>query len=59
MSRHNIIHMKTKPLRLYIFDRHLHHGLDGVILFVVAMFLMWTDRHDFPWAFAKDPEPGV
>jgi hypothetical protein len=59
MTRRQIIHLKTDPRRVYVFDRHLHHGLDGVVLLFISLILIWTDRRDFPWAFAKDPEPGV
>jgi hypothetical protein len=56
MSRQQIIRLERNPSRVYVCDRHLHHGLDGVVLFVVALALMWTDRRDFPWRFAKDSE---
>jgi hypothetical protein len=54
MSRHDIIHFKHDPLRLYVGNRHLHHGLDGVILLIVALILIWTDRKDWPWLFVND-----
>jgi len=57
MSLRYLVHIKKEPRRLYICERHLHHGLDGFVLFFVALVLMWTDRRDFPWAFAKDFEP--
>jgi len=53
MSLHYLIHVKKGP-RLYICERHLHHGLDGVVLFFIALALMWTDRKDWPWLFTKD-----
>jgi len=50
------IHLKHNPKRVYIFDRHLHHGLDGVVLIVIGLVLIVTDLRDFPWPFAKDAD---
>lgn len=56
MSRHKIIHLEHNPHRVYVFDRHLHHGLDGAILVLIGLVLIVTDIRDFPWRFAKDSE---
>jgi hypothetical protein len=57
MNKHQIIHIKRLPAhgpRVYFCGRRVHHGLDGIILFVAAIVLMWTDRHDAPWWPTKD-----
>lgn len=51
--------MEHNPHRVYVFDRHLHHGLDGAILVIIGLVLIVTDIRDFPWRFAKDSEAYV
>jgi hypothetical protein len=54
MSKRHIIRLEHRPHRVYVFDRHLHHGLDGAILVAVGLFLILTDIRDFPWRFIND-----
>lgn len=47
----------SRQRRVYIFGRHLHHGLDGLVLIVVGLALVIHDFHDwpfFPEGFVKD-----
>lgn len=54
MSKREIVRLEHNPNRVYVFDRHLHHGLDGAILVLIGLVLIVTDIRDFPWRFAKD-----
>lgn len=54
MSKRNIIRLEKHPRRIYLLDRHLHHGLQGVILLIIGLVLIITDYRDFPFRFAKD-----
>lgn len=56
MSIRKFIHLKHNPHRVYIFDRHLHHGRTGEIFLLIGLILILTDLHDFPWPFAKDAD---
>lgn len=43
--------------RVYVYERHLHHGFDGLILMAVGIALVIHDLHDwpfFPERFVKD-----
>lgn len=43
--------------RVYLFGRHLHHGLDGLIMVIVGLALVIHDLNDwpfFPEPFTKD-----
>lgn len=43
--------------RVYVFRRHLHHGLDGLVLILLGLGLVIHDFHDwpfFPESFVKD-----
>lgn len=35
--------------RVYIFKRHMHHGLDGIILIILGIVLVVHDFHDWPF----------
>ncbi len=54
MSKRKIIHMEHHPHRVYVFDRHVHHGLDGVILIIIGLVLIASDWRDRPWWFTND-----
>lgn len=57
-----LIEFRRDPLRLYIgwkHKRHLHHGLQGIVLMVIAIVLIVTDLKDFPWRFIEDFEQYV
>lgn len=35
--------------RVYVLGRHIHHGLDGLMLIVVGLGLVIHDIHDWPF----------
>lgn len=49
--------MPRPKRRVYVFGRHLHHGLDGLMLVALGVALVIHDFHDwpfFPERFVKD-----
>jgi hypothetical protein len=49
-----LIHITPAPRRVYLCGRHLHHGLDGLVLIIVGIGLALHDRRDFPWRPEKE-----
>jgi hypothetical protein len=47
-------HITPYPHRIYILNRHLHHGRTGQLLFLVGLGLVIHDRRDFPFRFIRD-----
>lgn len=35
--------------RLWLLGARIHHGMVGVALILIAVYLILDDRHDFPW----------
>ncbi len=35
--------------RVYLCRQRIHHGLVGFFFVGFGGFLIWHDRHDFPW----------
>ena len=54
MSIRKFIHLKHNPHRVYIFDRHLHHGRTGEIFLLIGLILILTDWRDWPFRFIRD-----
>ena len=39
----------SRQRRVYLFGRHVHHGLDGLVLIVIGLALVIYDLHDWPF----------
>lgn len=56
-----LFHYDSHHRRIYVFGRHLHHGLDGIVLIVIGVVLVIHDFHDWPFfseGFVKDQPSG-
>ena len=54
MSKRTIIRLEKHPHRIYLFDRHLHHGRTGEIFLLIGLILILTDWRDWPFRFIRD-----
>jgi hypothetical protein len=44
---YTLFHITPYPHRIYVFNRHLHHGTDGLVLILIGLGLMIHDRRDY------------
>ncbi len=50
----SFIDVSFRPARVWIADRHVHHGAIGILQILVGAALVVHDRKDAPWLPTRD-----